>query len=167
MESIAEYLNVTVIPPHEMAIRIGLAALFGFLIGFDRDRKNKPIGFRPYMIVCVTTVILAITGTELQAQFYTNENVASVDLAKVISGVVTGIGFLGAGAIFRSNGGGVVGMATGASIWAAGGIGLALGFGFYLLSIMGFLAIAIILIAGGWLQRPIHGEDDVEDPKDG
>lgn len=164
MESIAAYLNVTVIPAHEMAIRIVLAAVFGFLIGFDRDRKNKPIGFRPYMIVCVTTTVLAITGIELQAEFYTNESVASVDLAKVISGVVTGIGFLGAGAIFRRDGDGVVGMATGASIWAAGGIGLAVGFGFYLLSIMGFVAVALILVVGGWMQKPIHGEDDIEDP---
>src|SRR5690606_24866655 len=99
-----------------------------------------PIDFRAYMIVAVTTCIIALLGQELAAQF-TNvdeEIEVQIDLSRIISGVLTGIGFLGAGAIIQRSNDRVIGTATGASIWAAGGIGLALGFGHYGLAIMLF-----------------------------
>lgn len=70
--------------------------------------------------------------------------------------MLTGIGFLGAGAILRSQDDRVVGTATGASIWASGGVGLSLGFGFYVLSALSFIAIFGLLFLSGLLM----GEGD-------
>ncbi len=75
----------------------------------------------------------------------------TLDLGKIIAGVLTGIGFLGAGAIIKVEKTQIVGTATGASIWAAGGIGLCLGFGMYGLALIGFLAVVCILVLGGIL----------------
>lgn len=145
--------------------RVMLAAFFGFILGYDRDSKDKPIDFRAYMIVCTTTCLLAIMAVELQEDFAgSSREFISLDLGKIISGVLTGIGFLGAGAIMkRSNDGGddhIVGTATGASIWAAGGIGLIIGFGLYGLAITAFFSVALILIIGGRFLKVVSASPD-------
>lgn len=151
MESISAELSLTYVGWPELLLRVALAMLFGLLLGLDRDSKNKPIDFRAYMIVAVTSCIVAVLGQELYSDFANADPVISVDLAKIIAGVLTGIGFLGAGAIIHRGEGNVVGTATGASIWSAGGIGLALGFGFYGLALVAFLAVGMILAFSGWL----------------
>ncbi|MEM7651500.1 MAG: MgtC/SapB family protein [Pseudomonadota bacterium] len=162
MSDILNELNLYYIGWPELLLRVGLAMLFGLVLGLDRDNKNKPIDFRAYMIVAVTTCIIAILGQELSAEFIESNDVVSLDLAKIISGVLTGIGFLGAGAIIHRSDDRVVGTATGASIWAAGGIGLALGFGFYGLAVIAFLAIGLILIGGGACMAKFQGKSDKE-----
>lgn len=137
----------------ETMIRVVLAMGFGFLLGMERDRKNKPIDFRAYMIVAVTTCLVAILGQEIYSDYASANGVVSMDLGKIIAGTLTGIGFLGAGAIIKVEGDQVVGTATGASIWASGGIGLCLGFGMYGLAVIGFAAIAITLVAGGYFTK--------------
>ena len=138
----------------EVSFRLILAAFFGFVLGYDRDSKDKPIDFRAYMIICTTTCLLAIMAVELQEDFAKNsQDFISLDLGKIISGVLTGIGFLGAGAIMKRTDGDdqkqIVGTATGASIWAAGGIGLIIGFGLYGLAFVAFFTLAAILMIGG------------------
>lgn len=155
--------DLTYISWQELVLRILLAMVFGMILGLDRDSKNKPVDFRAYMIVAVTTCVVAILGQEINANFDANESFVSLDLGKIIAGSLTGIGFLGAGAIIHQDGSKVIGTATGASIWAAGGIGLALGFGFYNLAIAAFLAIGIILIGGGIFMSKVQGKSDSED----
>lgn len=149
----------------ELILRVGLAMGFGLLLGLDRDTKNKPIDFRAFVIVAVTTCIIAIMGQELYAELSIgSEDVASpLDFAKIIAGVLTGIGFLGAGAIIHKSDDRVVGTATGASIWAAGGMGLALGFGFYGIAVVAFVAIALTLVLGGICMKVFQGKEDKED----
>lgn len=159
MESISAELSLTYVGWPELLLRVGLAMLFGLLLGLDRDSKNKPIDFRAYMIVAVTSCIVAVLGQELYSDFADADQVVSVDLAKIIAGVLTGIGFLGAGAIIHRGEGNVVGTATGASIWSAGGIGLALGFGFYGLALVAFLAVGMILVFSGWLVGRLRDSD--------
>lgn len=146
----------------ELCLRVALAMAFGFVLGMERDRKNKPIDFRAYMIVAVATCLIAVLGQELYLKYQNVDGFVSLDLGKIISGTLTGIGFLGAGAILKLDNNRVVGTATGASIWASGGIGLALGFGFYDLATVGFVAMAIILIGGGALISPIFNKNDKE-----
>lgn len=153
-------INLTYINLSELLLRLGLAMIFGLILGLEREVKDKPIEFRAYMIVAVTTCMIAILSQELYSEFSTAENVVSLDLAKIIAGVLTGIGFLGAGAIIHGSGNTVVGTATGASIWASGGIGLALGFGFYGLATITFIFIGSILLIGGFFMPRIKGEDD-------
>jgi putative Mg2+ transporter-C (MgtC) family protein len=145
-------------------LRILLACAFGLVLGLERESKNKPIDFRAYMIVCVTSCIIAIMAQELYADYTTSDSTVRLDFMRIIEGVLTGIGFLGAGAILRSSDGDrVKGTATGASIWASGGIGLTLGFGFYGLAAMGFVAIAGILIVLGYFRPHLTEEHDRSD----
>ncbi|NCT41793.1 MAG: MgtC/SapB family protein [Alphaproteobacteria bacterium] len=148
----------------ELILRVFMAMVLGLLLGLDRDYKNKPIDFRAFIIVAVTTCIIAIMGQELYAVLSEEANVvAPLDFAKIIAGVLTGIGFLGAGAIIHRDDNRVIGTATGASIWASGGIGLALGFGFYGLAIVAFVAIAITLVGGGYYMQIFQDKQDKED----
>jgi putative Mg2+ transporter-C (MgtC) family protein len=147
-EWIDQYFTLAFIGWTELGVRILLAIFFGLILGWDRDTKDKPIDAKAYMIVCVTTCILALMGQELYAKLHDAGDILSLDLGKIISGVLTGIGFLGAGAILKKGDDEVIGTGTGASIWAAGGLGLTLGFGFYALALTGFIAVALILLTG-------------------
>lgn len=141
-------LNVIGLP--EAALRVFLAMAFGLVLGIDRDTKNKPIDFRAYMIVALTTCVAALLSQELYFTYQSSNNVVSLDLAKIIAGTLTGLGFLGAGAIVKVEGKNIVGTATGASIWASGIMGLTLGFGLYSLAILTLISIASILVIGGY-----------------
>ena len=151
-----------------MLLRVGLAAFYGLLLGLDRDLKNKPVDFRAYVIVAMSTCILAVLGNELSHYYISEatENGASVipiDISKIIAGALTGIGFLGAGAILKdSNNGNVIGTATGASIWGSAIVGLCLGFGYIGLASIGFLAIYLTLIILGYCQEFLIGKPDKE-----
>lgn len=157
------YISLTYLTWPDLVLRIAFAMVVGLLLGLERDFKNKPVEFRAYMIVCVTTCMLAVLGQELYADFQDAEGVISLDLGKLIAGVLTGIGFLGAGAIMkRDEKAQLVGAATGASIWAAGGIGLAIGFGFYAIAGLTFAAIFGILLIGGLFIDHVFDKSDKE-----
>lgn len=163
MDDILSYLELSSLSFPELCLRVAIAMLFGLVLGWDRDTKNKPIDFRAYIIVAVTTCVIAIMGDELYLSLSLDEGVsAPLDFAKIIAGAMTGIGFLGAGAIIHKQGNEVVGTATGASIWAAGGMGLAIGYGLYGLALVAFLAIAFTLIGGGFCMSAIQGNKDSE-----
>tara|TARA_B100001123_G_scaffold429536_1_gene548202 strand:- start:1491 stop:1949 length:459 start_codon:yes stop_codon:yes gene_type:complete len=129
----------------ELGLRLGGAVLIGLCLGYDRLSNNKPIGYQSYVIITVITALLAMLAIELNAQFNTGDDFIRLDLGKIISGVLTGIGFLGAGAITKRDEDTVIGTATGASIWAAGGLGLIIGFGHYVLALVGFVVIWAVL----------------------
>ena len=154
--------DFNVVPAWEVGLRMLLACGFGLILGLDRERKRKPIDFRAFMIVCVAACLVAIMAQELYADYTQSGSTVRLDFMRIIEGVLTGIGFLGAGAIIRlRDGEGVRGTATGASIWASGAVGLTLGFGFYGLAAIGFIVVAAILVVLG-LVRP-HLTDREED----
>jgi len=148
----------------DLITRVGLAALLGGLIGLDRDLKNKPIDFRAYMIVCVATCLVAVLGQELYATYASQDNFVSLDLGKIISGTLTGVGFLGAGAILRDKDdkNQIIGTSTGASIWGASIIGMCIGFGYVVVALVGFVTIFAILIVLGYCRQGISGQKDKE-----
>lgn len=151
----SEFINLDIISMPEAALRIILALAFGAMLGLERDQKDKPIDFKAYMIVAITTTMIAIMGQELYHTYASEDNgVVLIDLSKIISGTLTGMGFLGAGAIMKREDKKVLhGTATGASIWAAGGIGLCLGFGEYGLAAIAFTAIFLVMLGGGILSK--------------
>jgi len=149
-------LDLNVVSFTEAIIRTGLALLFGLVIGIERDTKDKPIDFRAYMIVALTTCIIAIMGQELYFDYSSAKGFVSLDLGKIISGVLTGIGFLGAGAIIKVESNQIKGSATGASIWASGGMGLCVGFGMYTLAGIAFVSVIAILVIGGYLGSKVQ-----------
>ena len=117
-----------------------LALIFGGLIGFQREKAERPAGLRTHALVCLgSTVFTLISYLGFSSQ-------DGVDPTRIAAGIVTGIGFIGAGVIFRQ-GSLVRGVTTAASIWVVASIGLALGTKLYYLAILatilGFITLSI------------------------
>ncbi len=123
-----------------IVLRAGLAALLGFVIGRARQVVGDPIQSRTVALAAAT----AATLVALTQAFYPDE------IARVVAGVVTGIGFLGAGAILRSSTGEVQGHITAASLWAMSAIGMAVGSGHELLGVLLALVLYITIAISEW-----------------
>jgi len=122
----------------EIALRLILSALAGGIVGMEREANNHPAGLRTHILVSLgSTLIMLISMYGFQGPGINN----SGDPARLAAQVVSGIGFLGAGTIIRT-GNNIRGLTTAASIWVCGGIGLAIGNGYYL----GGLTTAIIVL---------------------
>lgn len=122
-------------------LRLGAAIAFAFAIGLERFVRKKPVDFRPFVIISLASCALSIGIIDLG--YRTVDANLSIDPAKVMSGVMTGIGFLGAGALFREKQV-VQGAGSAAAIWASGAIGLVCGLGSVWLG--GLLAFVIVLL---------------------
>ncbi|MEX2598032.1 MAG: MgtC/SapB family protein [Dehalococcoidia bacterium] len=119
----------------EMALRLLAATILGAVIGLERERRGRPAGLRTLALVS-----LGSAGFTVVSAF----GFLGGDPGRVASGVVTGIGFLGAGSILRE-GSGVTGVTTAASIWAVAALGMLVGAGLYILAISMTLLILIVL----------------------
>jgi putative Mg2+ transporter-C (MgtC) family protein len=121
-----------------VVIRVIAAALLGALLGWERERAGKPAGLRTHMLVAL--------GAALFVLFPAEAGMAIGDLSRVIQGVATGIGFIGAGTILkRAESEQVEGLTTAASIWLTGAIGMAVGAGQLWLSALCAVSAWIIL----------------------
>jgi len=122
-----------------MVLRLLLASASGAAIGYQRKRAGKPVGMRTYILITLGAALFTIVSVFGFA--------GAVDPSRVAAGVVVGIGFIGAGVIFRGpRNGEVTGLTTAASMWAAAAVGLAVGSGLYLISIVATLLIVISLM---------------------
>jgi len=119
----------------EVVLRLILAAIMGGIIGFERKRVHKPAGIRTLMLVSMGSALFTIVSTTI---------LLNQDPSKIIAGIVTGIGFLGAGTIFREKDS-VKGLTTAASMWAVAAIGITAGLGEYFLMVISTLLIIAIL----------------------
>lgn len=108
-----------------MILRVLLAAALGAAIGYERERHGKAAGLRDHILISVGAALFTIAS---MLGFG-----VGADSSRVAAGIVAGVGFIGAGVIFRG-GEGVAGITTAASIWVAAAIGLAAGAGLYLIS---------------------------------
>lgn len=122
-------------------LRLAAGAFLPLLIGIDRFMRRKPIDFRPFVIVSLSACCLSLAIMEL-AHRATDPQV-DVSPARVFSGVITGIGFLGAGAMFRQDNF-VKGAGSASAIWASGVIGIVCGIG--LLWLAAILAACVLLL---------------------
>jgi putative Mg2+ transporter-C (MgtC) family protein len=147
----------------EAIFRVALALLFGFCLGYDRGQKNKPVDYRVFMIVATISCLLALMGEELMETYRINGGDVEFGILRIVDGVLTGIGFLGAGAIIKSSNNEIIGTATGASIWGSGSVGLMIGFGQYGLAILGFGVLVMILVLFGFLKKTLFNQSDVND----
>ena len=121
----------------DVVIRLILAVVAGALIGLEREKTRHPAGLRTHMLVCIGATLITLTSIEMFPQ---NPPV-------ITAGIVTGIGFLGAGTIFRDKNN-VRGLTTAASIWAVAGVGIALGTGAYFMAATATSAILFTLALG-------------------
>jgi putative Mg2+ transporter-C (MgtC) family protein len=133
----------------ELVCRLLMANLCGAVIGINRDLHNKSAGFRTLSMVSVGSAIGALTVAELGS----DPNAAS----RVVQGVVTGVGFLGAGLILHpATTNRVLGLTTAAALWTTAALGLASGFGHYRLVSIALMLILAILLVGGRLEKLIE-----------
>lgn len=109
--------------------------VFSGILGYEREKKGRPAGFRTYMVVCIGSEIAMMTG------IFLSRELGSTDPSRIAAQVISGIGFLGAGTILVTRQNQVKGLTTAAGLWADACLGLALGSGFYSGAIVGFAAI--------------------------
>ena len=134
--------------PAEYAARLLMAMIAGGLVGMERELRGRQAGFRTNILVCVGSALTMIVSISFAARPWPHDaNVnMNIDPARIAYGVMTGIGFLGAGTIVKS-GVAVRGLTTAAAMWCVAAVGLAAGFGMYTLT-----AIATVLIVAAlWI----------------
>jgi len=118
-------------------LKLILAIALGGLIGLEREASQKPAGFRTNILVCVgSTMMMTLAGLIIQAKGGTSDS-----LVRMAAGVITGIGFLGAGAILHARGT-IAGLTTASTIWLVAGLGLVIGAGYYVPALI-FTALTI------------------------
>ena len=134
-----------------MMLRILLAMAMGGVIGFDRERKHRPAGFRTYMLICLGAAATQILSQYLDLMLSTRwaADLAAVgkrtDVVRLGARVVSGVGFIGTGTILVTERQEVKGLTTAACLWASACMGLAIGAGFYEAVLIGFVLIVLIM----------------------
>ena len=119
-------------------IRVIAAVLLGAILGIERERAGKPAGLRTHMIVCLGTAVVVLSGIEV--------NMGLDGLSRVIQGIVTGIGFIGAGTILKLNEQREIqGLTTAAGLWMTAAIGVAVGLGAVGLAVIGTMLTLLVL----------------------
>jgi putative Mg2+ transporter-C (MgtC) family protein len=141
----------------EPATRIGLAFALGAAIGIERRVKNHPAGFRTMTLICVGAAGFVLIGIEGLAK-----NGAAPDaVSRILQGLMTGIGFLGAGSIVRERGN-VHGLTTASAVWVVAAVGAACGLGLYPLAVLLAGVTLFSLMILGFAERVVdkrkHGE---------
>lgn len=127
--------------------QVAAAMLLGGLIGFERELAHKPAGFRTHMLVAGATALFAGLGIALTAHFARHFPVGGyrADPVRVMQAIVIGVSFLGAGTIFRRDGGQVEGLTTAATILLAAGVGLACALEHYVIAVGVTLLTLVVL----------------------
>ena len=128
-------------------VAIVLAVVFGAAIGLEREISGKAAGLRTNVLICLGAAVFTIISRQMAGE--------TGSLTRIAAQIVTGVGFLGAGAIIVDRGG-VHGLTTAATIWLVASIGMACGAGFYALAAIATL-LAIAVLAGlGQLEKPLE-----------
>lgn len=130
------------IDPLQIFLRLFLSMLLGGLIGWERESRRQPAGLRTHMLICMGATLLMITSIYIPQTF---QNFQNGDPGRIAAQVVSGIGFLGAGAIFRL-GVNIKGLTTAATIWVVAAVGLTVGAGIYIGAALGTFFILFVLI---------------------
>ncbi len=137
----------------ELSLRLVIATVLGAIFGFERETRHKPAGLRTHILVCLGAAIFTITGTYGFPLAMGADNVLrAVDPARVAAQVVTGVGFIGAGIIFKERDH-IAGVTTAASIWLTAGLGVSIAAGLYILTAVTALLGIISLEFDRFLQK--------------
>jgi putative Mg2+ transporter-C (MgtC) family protein len=133
-------------------VRICGALLVGAGIGLERTFHGRPAGFRTHALVCMASALLMLV-TVYQGRWMTDLTTEAIrtDPTRMAQGIMTGIGFLGAGVIFKE-GLTVRGLTTSASIWMTASLGILIGIGFWLPALSGAVATLLVLSAFRWIE---------------
>jgi putative Mg2+ transporter-C (MgtC) family protein len=142
----------------ELIQRLCLSAVLGAVLGLEREWRQKYAGLRTNILIAIGSTLFTVMSIDLSAA-------AGGDATRIAAQIVTGIGFLGAGAIMRT-GGGVRGLTTAAMIWVNAAIGVAVGGGEYHVAIIATIVTLVVLVllnpVERWIDRktPVRREDE-------
>ena len=123
------------IPQWEIVVRLVLATLAGVLVGWEREQVNRPAGLRTYALVSVGSALFTILSMYA---------FGPADPSRIAAQIITGIGFLGAGTIFKYRNK-VLGLTTAAGLWSIAGVGMGFGAGYYFITIVAALIIFFLM----------------------
>lgn len=152
MESLSDIwtqLTAVEVTTGQAIFKLCLSMLLGAVVGYERKRKGQPAGLRTFSLIAMGATLAMLVSIYVCQEYVALKN---GDPGRIAAQVITGIGFLGAGAIIQAKGS-VRGLTTAAGIWMASIIGLAVGVGLYALSVVATLLILIILV---WLENMEH-----------
>ena len=135
----------------ECLLRLTLAALFGGIIGLERELRSKGAGIRTHLIVAFASCMMMLVSKYGFFDMMAYESV-KLDSGRIAAGMVTAVGFLGASTIFARKRG-ITGLSTAAGLWAAVGVGMSVGAGMYLIGIVAALFLVVV-------QHALHPEHD-------
>ena len=138
------------ISENEILIRLGLAALLGMIVGYERERQNQPAGLRTHAILAIGACLAMTISINIAMQFV--PAVPNGDPGRLAAQVVSGIGFLGAGAILRY-GTNVKGLTTATSLWTIAIVGLAVGAGHYFSAVGTTILLILVLVVLNFLEK--------------
>ena len=120
--------------------RLIIAAFFGGLVGLERQNNNQSAGFRTHIILTVASALAMLTNQFIFERF------GNADISRIAAGVVSGVGFLGAGTILITSRNRIKGLTTAAGLWACSCLGIAFGAGFYTAGICGLIIYILALL---------------------
>jgi putative Mg2+ transporter-C (MgtC) family protein len=134
----------------ETALRLGAALIIGSILGLNRELHGKPAGLRTHALVTLGAAVATIVVLKSPTGFVAAEQNA---IGRVVQGILTGVGFLGAGVILRDPAGHVTGLTTAATVWMCAVLGLVCGLGYW--GILGITVIltTLVLLLGRPLER--------------
>jgi putative Mg2+ transporter-C (MgtC) family protein len=136
-----------ILPTSEIALRLAVALACGAVIGLNRDIRGKPAGFRTFGVVSLGSGLAVLLMHQMSGS-------GPDAVSRVVQGVLTGIGFLGAGMILRRvQVGKIAGLTTAAAVWLTAGLGMAAGAGQIKLALLGLLFGMVLLLIGGPIER--------------
>jgi putative Mg2+ transporter-C (MgtC) family protein len=130
-------------------IRLVLAAILGGIIGLERQMRDKPAGLRTNILICVGSTLFMSLSTQVA-------KLLGGDPTRIAAQIISGIGFLGAGAVLHSHGF-VLGLTTAATIWVVAGVGMALGSGMYLVAVFATAMSLVTLYFLSFAEDRIQG----------
>ncbi|HZW47160.1 MAG TPA: MgtC/SapB family protein [Microvirga sp.] len=143
----------------EILLRLCVAAVAGMAVGLNRDIHNKPIGMRTLGLVALGSATVILSGSVYEGLHFGQDAVS-----RVVQGILTGLGFLGAGAIIKAKGGTEVqGLTTASTVWIAAALGVTAGLGAWFITFAGTAMTLLVLTFGkpleGWLTRLFAGRE--------
>lgn len=138
----------------DTSARLAVATLLGAIIGINRELGRKPAGLRTHSLVALGGAIAALTAMHLDPNGGMPDSQA---ISRVIQGILTGVGFIGAGVILhREDSRGVHGLTTAASIWVVVAVGAATGLGLWRIGVASVVLLLLVFAIGGPLDRALH-----------
>ena len=139
--------------------RLLMAALFGAVIGFEREWRNRPAGLRTHILVCVAAATFAILTIEIVHAPMFAKDTGRFDPIRIVEAVTAGVAFLAAGVVIFTKGE-VHGLTTGAGMWLAGAIGVGCGLGLWQIALFSTLLALVVLSLLHLFERKVIDDED-------